>query len=122
MGWVSDRILYCYKSYRWGRESVSLLPVAQRTMEKMIRHGVIGSTWVAGGEFESHVHHGNTSLFKDEWISLCQEPEKNTSGTPKNWNRVLVARRPVYPISGPFQGGRVLQGLDWVGARLTFYQ
>ena len=51
-------------------------------------------------------------------ITSCQEPEK-CLWIPRSWNRVLVARLAVK--SGPFQGGRVLWGLDWAGDCYTFY-
>ena len=41
----------------WGRRSVDLLPVAQRTIA--LTNGVVDRPWVVGREFESHVHHDN---------------------------------------------------------------
>ena len=40
-----------------GRRSVNLLLVAQRT--NALTNGVVDRPWVAGRDFESHVHHEN---------------------------------------------------------------
>ena len=42
-----------------GRRLVNLLPVAQRT--NALTNGVVDRPWVVGREFESHVHHEDTS-------------------------------------------------------------
>ena len=34
------------------RRSVNILPLAQRTINKILTNGVVGRTWVVGCEFE----------------------------------------------------------------------
>ena len=67
-----------------GRESVNLLPVAQRT--NALTYGVVGRTLAAGREFESHVHHGNFFLKKSDFShaknllnTLLRPPEIGTA-------------------------------------------
>ena len=62
-----------------GRRLADLLPAAQRT--KTLTNGVIGSTWVVGGEIEPHVHHENT-LFEESNLPHVKNL-KNISGPPE---------------------------------------
>ena len=39
-----------------------------------------------------------TNLFKEKWVSSCQESAKYSPWAPRNWNRDLVTHRPVYPV------------------------
>ena len=75
------------------------MPLAQRT--KTLTNGVDGRTWVVSREFESHDHHENA--FAKKMNFLIVKNLKKYSWIPKNWNRVLVARRPVYLVR--FRGG-----------------
>ena len=73
------------------RRLVDLLPVvAQRV--KTLTDGDVGSTWVVGREFNSHVHHG-----KSEFPHV--ENLKNTNGSPEIGTACWChASRPVYPV------------------------
>ena len=50
----------------FGRRSVNLLPVAQRT--NAVINGVVDRSWLVGREFESHVHHENAFLRKANFL------------------------------------------------------
>ena len=109
----------CYQSGATGpslgRRSVTgnLLQVAQRTnaLQMMPSAGLE----LLGREFEPHIHHDKRFLNKDE--SPHVKNLTNTLWAPRNWNRELVTRRPVYPVwTGPEytagRGGKSAIGLS----------
>ena len=63
----------------------------------ILTSGVVGRTRVVGREFESHVHHEKRFLKESDFLMFVKNLKKY-SWIPKKRNRVLVARRSVYPV------------------------
>ena len=101
---------------------VNLLAVAQRT--NAFINGAVDRPWVVGREVESHVHHEKRLLKKNEYPHV-KNLINHFPWVPRDSEELRSRHvRPHTKIKNPAvqKGGRVLQGLVWVGDWLTFYQ
>ena len=80
----------------------------------ILTRSVDGRAWVVGRDFESHVHHEKCFLKESDFPRV--ENLKKYFWIPKKWNRVFVARRPVYPVRS--RGGESVVRLR-LGKRLV---
>ena len=110
--WNATLISYVMR-LRLGRRLVKLFPVAQRTTAMTCSDD--GRTWVVGREFESHVHH------EIAFYRIVKFLMSRTCYVLLDPHKLEPRSRASTCISAPFEGGRVLLGLDWVGDRSTFY-